>query len=64
MEKSKVHGVYLSEEVKKELGEIANKESGGNFHTVMQYAIKYFVKMYKAGRVKIEKSNRPPKLEI
>lgn len=62
-EKPKPYGVYLNKDMREDLENIARNESEGNLHAVLQYGVKYFIKMYKAGRIKIVKSSKT-KLEI
>ena len=57
-EKNTPRGVYLSSSVLGELQRIATKETGGNLHAVMQYGIKFFIREYNAGKVKIKKTVR------
>lgn len=62
-EKPKPYGVYLNQSMRADLEKIAQDESGGNFHAVLQYGLKYFIREYKAGKVKIKKTTQT-KLEL
>lgn len=62
-EKPKPYGVYLNRSMRADLDKIAAAETDGNFHALLQYAVKYFIREYKAGRVKIKKTTQT-KLEI
>ncbi len=57
-------GVYLRLDVRRAVEEIAEKE-GLNRHAVLAYGISYFVRQYRAGKVKIEKQQKTtPNLDI
>ena len=62
-EKPRPHGVYLTKVMRADLEKIADNETGGNLHAVLQYGLKYFIKQYKAGKIKIEKETQT-KLKI
>ena len=47
-------GVYVRKDVRAEVDKIAEDE-GLSRHSILTYAISYFVRQYKAGKVKIEK---------
>ncbi len=53
--KTKSFGIYLNREITAEVEDIAAKETGGNYHALLQFAVKYFIKEYRAGRVKLKK---------
>ena len=62
-QKPKPYGVYLNQAMRADLEKIAAQESDGNFHALLQYGLKYFIREYKAGRVKIKKATQT-KLEL
>jgi hypothetical protein len=53
--KTKSFGIYLNKELTAEVIDIAHKETSDNYHALLQFAIKYFIKEYRAGRVKLKK---------
>ena len=53
--KPKAFGIYLNKELAAEVQDIAAKETGGNSHALLQFALKYFIREYRAGRVKYKK---------
>ncbi len=53
--KGKPYGIYLNKEILADLEEIAEAETGGSLHNLLQYAIKYFIREYRAGKVKLKK---------
>ena len=53
--RGKPYGLYLNREMSADVDEIAAAETGGNYHALLQFAVKYFIREYKAGRVKIKK---------
>jgi hypothetical protein len=53
--RGKPYGIYLNLEILTDLEQIAEAETGGSLHTILQYAIKYFIREYKAGKVKLKK---------
>lgn len=61
--KPKPYGIYLNIPMAADLEKIAAAETDGNFHALLQYAVKYFIREYKAGRVKIKKTTQT-KLEL
>lgn len=61
--KPKPYGVYLNKTMRADLEKISAAETGGNFHAILQYAVKYFIQQYKRGKVKIKKTTQT-KLEI
>ena len=56
--KPRPYGVYLNKSMLIDLRKIADDESDGNFHAILQYGLKYFIKEYKAGKVKIKKEQQ------
>jgi len=61
--KSKSFGIYVNQELAAEIEDIAAKETNGNHHAILQFAVKYFIKEYRAGRVKLKKKT-VTKLEL
>jgi hypothetical protein len=57
-EKPRPVGVYLSISEKNTIDNIA-KEKGFASHAVLKYAVLYFLKEYQAGRIQLERENRP-----
>jgi hypothetical protein len=55
--------VYVKKKVRIEVEKIAEKE-GLTRHSVLSYAISYFVREYKQGRAKIEKQTVPKDLDV
>ena len=51
-------GVYLRKNVRAEVEKIAEAE-GLSVHSVLAYGVSYFVRQYKAGKVKIETVTKP-----
>ena len=56
--KLKPVGVYLRKNVRAEVEKIAEAE-GLSLHAVLAYGVSYFVRQYKAGKVKIETVTKP-----
>jgi hypothetical protein len=55
--------VYLRKEIRAEVERIAEAE-GVTVHSIMAYGISYFVRRYKAGKVKLETEDRPKRLKL
>jgi hypothetical protein len=55
--------VYLRKEVRAEVEKIAEAE-GVTVHAIMAYGISFFVRQYKAGKVKLETEDRPKRLKL
>ena len=55
--------VYLRKEVRAEVEKIAEAE-GVSVHAIMAYGVSYFIRQYKAGKVKLETEDRPKKLKL
>jgi hypothetical protein len=55
--------VYLRKDLRAEVEKIAEVE-GVTVHAIMAYGISYFVRQYKAGKVKLETEDRPKKLRL
>ncbi len=53
--KGKPYGIYLNKDMLADLEQIAAAETGGSLHTLLQYAIKHFIREYKAGKIKPKK---------
>lgn len=49
------YGLYLNRELLTDLKKIAEVETGGKLHEILQYALRHFVREYKAGKIKIKK---------
>jgi hypothetical protein len=60
---TKSFGVYLNKELAAEVIDIADKETNGSPHALLQYAVKYFIRQYRAGKVKLKKKT-VTKLEL
>jgi hypothetical protein len=57
-------GLYLRQPTQDAIEQIAEAE-GLNMHSLLAYAVTYFVKQYQAGKVKIETESQPrPKLDL
>ena len=57
-------GIYLRRDVRTAIEEIADKE-GLTRHAILSYAVSYFIRQYRAGKVKIEKQQKTtPNLDI
>ena len=53
--KGKTYGIYLNKDILADLEQIAKAETGGSLHNLLQYAIKHFIREYKAGKIKLKK---------
>ncbi len=53
--RGKPYGLYLNKEMSADIDQIAATETNGNYHALLQFAVKYFIREYKAGRIKIKK---------
>jgi len=53
--RGKPYGIYLNREMLADLEKIAEEEADGNLHTILQYAMKHFIREYKAGKIKLRK---------
>ena len=53
--KAKPYGVYLGVDERAAMEKII-KETGENQHALLQFAVKYFIQQYKAGKIKAEKT--------
>ena len=55
VEKPKSYSVYLNKSMGADLDQIVMAETDGNVHAVLQFAVRYFIQEYKAGRVRLKK---------
>ncbi len=53
--KGKPYGIYLNKEISADVERLAAELTDGNYHKLLQFAIKYFIHEYDAGRVKLKK---------
>ena len=53
--KAKPYGVYLGIDERAAMEKIM-KETGENQHALLQFAVKYFIKQYRAGKIKAQKT--------
>ena len=53
--RGKAYGLYLNRELLADLEQIAGAETGGKLHEILQFALRHFVKEYKAGKIKLKK---------
>jgi hypothetical protein len=53
--RGKAYGLYINRELLTDLQEIAEAETGGKLHEILQFALRHFVKEYKAGKIKLKK---------
>ena len=48
------YGVYLDEDMRRDMEKIREK-TGMNNHALLQFAIKYFIQQYNAGKIQVTK---------
>jgi hypothetical protein len=53
--RGKAYGLYINRELLADLEKIAEAETGGKLHEILQLALRHFVRDYKAGKIKLKK---------
>jgi hypothetical protein len=53
--RGKPYGLYLDKDMAADVERIAAKETDGNTHALLQFAVRYFIKEYDSGSVKLKR---------